>query len=85
MGLDAKLTHKALASYKWYRSHIAQMTEKNKVFLLVANKKQYTKLNPQEDSDLGSAIIDVNDFVLMHRDIYPELDNFLGFDQDEDN
>lgn len=31
---------------------------------------------------MTEGIIDVNDFVMRHRDKYPELDNFLGFEQD---
>ena len=31
---------------------------------------------------MTDGIIDVNDFVMRHREKYPELDNFLGFEQD---
>lgn len=36
-------------------------------------------MSEQEIKLLGEGLIDVNDFVLQHRDQYPELDNFLGF------
>ena len=36
-------------------------------------------MSEQETKLLGEGLIDVNDFVLQHRDQYPELDNFLGF------
>ena len=32
---------------------------------------------------LGEFIIDVNDFVTAHQSTFPELDNFLGFDDDQ--
>jgi len=28
-------------------------------------------------------VIDVNDFVMMYRDKYPALDNFLGFAEED--
>ena len=37
---------------------------------------------PAELQMFNKHLIDVNDFVVMHRDIYPELDNFLGFEED---
>jgi len=55
------------------------------VYLLVANKKLYNKLLGSGPQDASPNIIDVNDFVLQHRDLYPELDNFLGFDQGDDD
>lgn len=41
MGLDEKLTHKSIQTYKFYVDHISQMTTCNKVHLLVSNKKLY--------------------------------------------
>jgi hypothetical protein len=61
------------------------MTEGKKVYLLVANKKLYNSLLGDSPQDQCPNIIDVNDFVLQHRDLYPELDNFLGFDSQEDD
>jgi len=76
LGLDLKLSHKAVAVYKYYYQHIGQVTDTNKVYLLVHNKASYKNLVP---ANMLAGLIDVHDFVLQHREQYPELDNFLGF------
>lgn len=81
MGLDLKLSHRAVAVYKYYYQHVGQVTDTNKVYLLVQNKNTYKGLLPP---NMLAGLMDVNDFVLKHREQYPELDNFLGFSE-EDN
>ena len=46
MGLDVKLSHKAAATYKYYHSHVGQLTDTNKVYMLVQNKSAYKDLLP---------------------------------------
>lgn len=65
MGLDAKLTRKAVAVYKYYVKHVSQLTSANKIHLLVANKSAYRNMMSVEDlAQYGEGLIDVNDFVL---------------------
>lgn len=55
---------------------MGQVTDINKVYLLVQNKSSYKNILPAE---MLAGVIDVNDYVLKYRERYPELDNFLGF------
>ena len=83
LGLDHKLSIKALKSFTYYYNHVKQLTHNNKVYLLVFNKQTYRSLmSTAEQQTYGKYLIDVNDFVVMHRDLFPELDNFLGFEED---
>jgi hypothetical protein len=40
-------------------------------------------MSSEELKTYGDSLIDVNDFVMAHRDRFPELDNFLGFGEFE--
>lgn len=51
-----------------------QIISKPEVYLLTTKKSLYPRLE---------RVIDVNDFVLMYHEKYPELDNFLGFVEED--
>ena len=76
---------KVLSVLTWYRSHFAGLTPKQKVFILTSNpqtKKLYQEISQAANVDM-SAIIDVNDFVVQNLNKFPELENFLGFIDEE--
>lgn len=81
-GLDMKLANKVIATYKWFHDHVSQLTNTNKVYLLVTNKSIYKNLLG-DSSQYLSGLIDINDFVTSHRGEFPELDNFLGFTEED--
>ena len=81
-GLDHKLTEKVLKTFNFYVQHVGQLTDTNKIRLLVQNKSQYAHRLP---SEMGRFVMDVNDFVVENRQRFPELDNFLGFAEDDLN
>ena len=76
---------KVLSVLQWYRSHFAGITEKQKVFILTSNsqtKKLYQDLTKASNVD-PTCILDVNDFVVQNLNKFPELENFLGFVDEE--
>lgn len=83
LGLDLKLSKKVLTAYKWYYEHFEQLSNEKKVYLLVQSKRKYLEILNQAEGKLKQNIIDMNDFVLRHKDAYPELENFLGFAEND--
>jgi hypothetical protein len=73
-GLDEKIRKRIEATYEWYSEHLQQVISGPVVYLLTTRKSMYPGIE---------RVIDVNDFVLMYRDKYPELDNFLGFVEED--
>ena len=65
------------------------MTDGNKVYLLTENsrtKKSYLEMVQDEHglpADIGDYILTLQDYISMHQAQFPELANFMGF-QDED-
>ena len=66
------------------------MTEENKVYLLTENattKRQYLEMLKSEKGlppDIGEYIIDLQEYISMHQDQFPELVNFMGFQDEEE-
>jgi exosome complex exonuclease DIS3/RRP44 len=66
------------------------MTEENKVYLLTENantKRQYIEMLKSEKglpSDIEEYIIDLHEYISMHQDQFPELVNFMGFQDEEE-
>ena len=66
------------------------MTEENKVYLLTENantKRQYLEMLKLEKGlpvDIEEYIIDLHEYIGMHQDQFPELVNFMGFQDEEE-
>lgn len=66
------------------------MTEENKVYLLTENantKRQYLEMLKSEKGlppDIEEYIIDLQEYISMHQDQFPELVNFMGFQDEEE-
>jgi len=66
------------------------MTEENKVYLLTENantKRQYLEMLKSETGlppDIEEYIIDLQEYISMHQDQFPELVNFMGFQDEEE-
>jgi exosome complex exonuclease DIS3/RRP44 len=66
------------------------MTEENKVYLLTENantKRQYLEMLKFEKGlpvDIEEYIIDLHEYISMHQDQFPELVNFMGFQDEEE-
>jgi exosome complex exonuclease DIS3/RRP44 len=66
------------------------MTEENKVYLLTENantKRQYLEMLKSEKglpADIEEYIIDLQEYISMHQDQFPELVNFMGFQDEEE-
>jgi len=66
------------------------MTEENRVYLLTENantKRQYLEMLKSEKGlppDIGEYIIDLQEYIVMHQDQFPELVNFMGFQDEEE-
>ena len=85
MGLDAKLTNKVFQVFLWYKKHFQGLTDENKIYLLTSSassKRAYDTLLKSHGLNvkLDDRVIDANEFVLQHQADYPELENFLGFE-----
>ena len=85
MGLDAKLTNRVFQVFLWYQKLFSGLTDGNKIYLITSNaatKKSYDTLlaNHGLNMNLNDRVIDANEFVLQHQGDFPELENFLGFE-----
>jgi len=66
------------------------MTEENKVYLLTENantKRQYLEMLKSETGlppNIEEYIIDLQEYISMHQDQFPELVNFMGFQDEEE-
>ena len=77
-------------AFEWYSDHfsgLAEATDRTEnepiVYLLTSNveaKAQY--LANCNGSNLKHGVIDMNDFVTAHQKDFPELINFLGFQEE---
>ena len=89
-GLDFKLQYMVFKVYLFYYKHFQGMTDGNKIYLLTDNKKAYLSLFEQiKESaklspDMAISIIDQHDYISMNQDKYPELSNFMGFQNEDD-
>lgn len=86
-GLDFKLMYKAFKTFHFYFNHLAGLTETNKVMLLTESttqKQVYNQIcSDFKAPELMQYVIDVQDFIQSHHNKFPELANFMGF-TDED-
>lgn len=83
-GLDYKLQTKVGKVFEYYFKHFQGLTDDNKIYLLSGNKKAYTEILKDflPTSQIQKYVIDLNDFIAMNQEIYPELTNFMGFEEE---
>ena len=85
-GLDWKLQYKVSKVFEWYFMHLQGLTtEENSVYLLTDNaqtKSVYTSLL-SSIPNAEAYVIDLNDYIQMHSEMFPELANFMGFDGED--
>ena len=89
MGLDAKLTNRVFQVFLYYQKLFSGLTDINKIFLLTSNattKRAYDSLLASHglNMNLNGQVIDANEFVMQHQGEFPELENFLGFEDQEE-
>ena len=89
MGLDAKLTNRVFQVFLYYQKLFSGLTDINKIFLLTSNattKRAYDSLLASHglNMNLNGQVIDANEFVMQHQKEFPELENFLGFEDQEE-
>lgn len=60
------------------------MSEDNKIYLLSGNKKTYSGILKDflPAKDIQKYVIDLNDFIAMNQEDFPELINFMGFEEE---
>lgn len=89
-GLDWKLHYKMTKVFDYYIKHFQGMTnEEHCVYLLTdcsQTKHIYKQLFKQKYTKefISKQVIDLNDYIRMNQESYPELINFVGFVNDAD-
>ena len=63
------------------------MSGENKIYLLSGNKKTYSGIlkNFLPANEISKYVIDLNDFITMNQEDFPELINFMGFEEELDD
>ena len=89
-GLDYKLKFKISKVFEFYFKHFQGSTvQENSIYILTSNsqtKKAYFDILGEflPRDKIQNYVLDLNEYIALHQDDFPELVNFIGFDEENE-